>query len=82
MLKKAVYNSCQVVIELAGRLVNHLFALSIKENGNRIKRIASGCTPFILKVEQYSKNLDMCPNGSSCGSLLNGEFEGNGDLSN
>ena len=61
-------------MELGGKLVHHLFAISIKENGKRINRIASGYTQFILKVEQYSKNLDIWPNGSSCGSPLNGEF--------
>ena len=51
-----------------------LFALSIRDNGKRINQIASGYTPFILKVEQYSKNQDIWPNGSSCSSPFNGEF--------
>ena len=74
LLKNAVYSSCQVLRELGGKLVNHLFALSVGEKGKRINLIASDYTPFILNVEQYSKNQVMCPIGTFCDNLLNWEF--------
>ena len=61
-------------MKLGSKIVNHLFALSIRKNGKRIRWIASGCTPFILKVEQYSKNRVMWPIRSSYGRPLNYEF--------
>ena len=63
-----------MLIELGGKLVNHLLALSITKNGKRINWIASGCTLFILKVEKYSKNWVIWPIGSLCGNPLNYEF--------
>jgi len=63
-------NASQVVKELALELRSHDFALSFKENGKSLKRMASFETPFILIVLHFSKKDEICVLGFSKGDPL------------
>ena len=61
------HNSCQVVIELAGREFSQLFAASHSENGNKMRRMASSVTLLYLNVSHNSTKLEMWSLGFSVG---------------
>ena len=47
-------------MELAGRESNQKRALSLREKGNSLKRIASGVAPLVLKVSANWINTFKC----------------------
>jgi len=51
-------NSSQVVMHPDGKECNHALALSLKEKGNRHRRIASVETPLSFNVLHISKKIE------------------------
>ena len=74
MQRKALDKASQVVKELALKLRSHYLALSFKEKGKRLKRMASFKTPFIFIMSHFSKKDEILvlgfskenPKNSSC----------------
>ena len=58
-------------MELGGRESNHDRALSLREKGNNLKRIASGEAPLVLKVSANWRNIFKCWLGFSVARLAN-----------
>ena len=56
MYKSALEGPCQVVNELEFEFKIPNLALSFKEKGNSLNRMASLETPFILIVSHFSKD--------------------------
>lgn len=48
LARNTLFKSFQVVIEFSGRESNHDRALSLREKGNSLRRIASGEAPLVL----------------------------------
>ena len=68
--KKICAKSFYVVIKPAGRELSHSFALSFKEKGNNLSRIASLLTPLCLKVSHILRKLAIRELGSSLGQKI------------
>src|SRR3954471_709683 len=69
--KKASVNSSHVVILPIARDCNQALALSLNENENNLKRMASWLTPGYFTVLHNSIKSEMCRFGSSLGSPAN-----------
>lgn len=67
LAKKALVNSSHVVMHLDGKEYNQALALSLSENGNKCRQIASVETSFSFNVSHTSKNAEGCRFGSSKG---------------
>jgi len=69
--RKAFVSSSHVEIDPGGSECSHALALSLSENGNRHRRMASADASLIFSVSQTSKNTERCRLGSSIGEPLN-----------
>jgi hypothetical protein len=67
LARNAFLSSFHVVMELDGRDCSHALARSLRENGNRRKRMASGSTPFAFNVSANCTKTERCKFGSSVG---------------
>jgi len=65
MARKALVSSSHVVIDHGGRECSHALALSLSENGNRCREIASVVAPLISKVSHTCRNTEKCKLGFS-----------------
>jgi len=66
--------SSHVVINPGSSECSHALALSLSENGNRHRRMASVEAPLIFRVSDTSKNTKRCKFGSSIGEPPNWDF--------
>jgi len=71
LARKAFVSSSHVEIDSGGKECSHALALSLNENGNRHRQMASLHAPFLFKVSHTSKNTERCRLGSSIGEPPN-----------
>jgi len=67
LARNAFFNSFHVVMEFDGRDCSQALALSLREKGNKRRRMASGSTPLHLSVSANCTNTERCKFGSSVG---------------
>jgi len=65
LARKAFVSSSHVEIDPGGSECSHALALSLSENGNRRRRMASVDAPFIFSVSQTPRKTERCRLGSS-----------------
>ena len=71
MVKKALKSISHEVMEFGAKELSHNFTLSLKENRNNLRWIASELTQFSLKVSQMSRKEARYVFGSFVGSPPN-----------
>jgi len=71
LVRKTLVSLSHVVINPNGRKCSHPLTLSLSDNGNKRRQIASVEASLVFKVSHTSKNIERCKFGSFIGEPLN-----------